>query len=167
MTELSQKHFDDLYYAVGFITVHWAFVEKVMDDCITIIYHNYEGKTFFTDPIPKTQLTNKIILLKKYFNKLPKLIKYKDIGLKLINTIKDLSSNRHWFIHGVIVKLEPEFLHFIKYQYGNEIHKIEYRGFQPTDLPVYGKKIQDLLLEFAPFVQDLVNKAALEKSGPQ
>ena len=61
MAELSDKHFNELYYGIGFITVFWAFTERLMDDCIQIIYHSYDGKSI-KDPIPKTQLKSKIDL---------------------------------------------------------------------------------------------------------
>ncbi|MGB7910649.1 MAG: hypothetical protein WCF59_00320 [Desulfobaccales bacterium] len=166
MAELSQKHFDDLYYALGFITFHWAIIERLMDDCIKITYHGYDGKSIKI-PIPKTRLSSKIELLKQYFNKLPKLRQYKDAGLNIIEIIDTLSEKRHWFIHGVIVKIEPDYLHYTKYQYGSEISTINYLQFKAADLPVYGKKLVDLVTEFAPFVQNLINKYALEQAGKQ
>ncbi len=162
MAGLSDEQWNNLYHIVGLTTVHWAFIERFMDDCIVFIYNEFDGK-LIPKNIPKTKLSLKIELLKIYFDELPKLSKFKDMGLHLINNINDFSSKRHWLVHGVIMKATTDILHLTKYEYGQAKHKIE--KFEPkfSDLANYAKALQDLTSEFALLAQRIAEDAMFRK----
>jgi hypothetical protein len=166
MTVPSEEQWNKIYHIVGFITITWAFIERFMDDSILFIYNVFDGKTI-PKKIPKTKLILKIELLKIYLEQLPKISQYKDNGLRIINTVEEFSSQRHWLVHGALIKITPDVLYFTKYKYGQNKHQIENFEHKITDLDKYAKALQDITTELSVLAQNIAEDAMLQKHGLQ
>ncbi|MGO9175711.1 MAG: hypothetical protein ACLQED_06160 [Desulfobaccales bacterium] len=166
MTPSPGEQWNRIYHIVGVITITWAFIERFMDDSILFIYNFFDGKTI-SKKVPKTKLILKIELLQMYLEQLPKLSHYKDNGLRIINTIKDFSSQRHWLVHGTLIKVTPDVLHFTKYKYGESKHQIENFEHKITDLESYTKALRDLKDELSDLAQHIAEDAMLQKRDLQ
>lgn len=147
---------EPLYSALGKVVYAWAYVEHLIDSCVSIVYHSYDGKPIaFRQEIPRS-LSNKINLLKKAFQTIDKLAKYQIEGLTLINRVSSLSDQRHNMIHSIFHTTSDHFSYtFSKYKYEKEGHTIREFAFTLDEYLQLGNKLLGLADELVSFAFSL------------
>lgn len=150
-----------IYAAIGLVVSSWALVEQLLDICVHHIYYDYGGKSIAqTKGIPHT-LNKKIEFLNDCFanDDLPSLYPYKKLGMSFIPRINSLFDKRHNNVHGAISELTANYVIFRKFKSKSK-DKFEYIKYKTTELLGYGKLMQDLAMDMAPYVQSLSDNLA-------
>lgn len=141
---------DQVYYAMGLITVNWSFVEQGINHCVKITFHEFKGKYIaYKNEFPLS-LKNKISFLRKSLQNINGLSSFKDRGLLLMDRTTKLSKERHNMAHGVIIDATNTSLIIAKYD-AKELHKIKQINFSINDFHSVGKKMLDLANDLAQF----------------
>jgi hypothetical protein len=97
--------FIGLCQAIGYVVIHWAHIERQVDNWINFTFHNCGGKSLKSD-IPKS-LKGKVSFLKACFSKLAPLKDIGPHGISIIERVSRLSDQRHKLVHGAITSLVP------------------------------------------------------------
>lgn len=92
---------EELYSALGKLTISWAYVEFGLDWLIREI-HEPLGFQATESQVP-ISLTRKLRYLRKAFRSLDKLATFRDRFEKIADQIRDAADERHDLIHGFIV----------------------------------------------------------------
>jgi hypothetical protein len=85
---------------IGFLTMYWSPVERSIDQCVHLIYTQFDGKTILGKK-PK-HLDMKLKFIMDGYNKIPALGNNQKNISELISITKPVSEKRHIFVHGVI-----------------------------------------------------------------
>jgi hypothetical protein len=155
-----------LYSAVGNVIVNWSLIEHTIDLFMRLVFHKLGGNALIKE-IPKTIFKRKTDFLIKSFDTLPQLAEYKTNGLSSMLDIDKYIEDRHRIVHGVVIHFAEDVLHYtkIKYEKGKEDFDI-YR-YTLTDLLDYGKKIEDLAMNFGLMIRQIINEYAIQKYSQQ
>lgn len=90
-----------LFLAVGEMTVTWAYLEAVLDQCIDAICEIWGGKELGIE-IPRTSLSRKLEFMREWHKRYPKASSlFPDLPARL-NTVGEGSDFRHALIHGIV-----------------------------------------------------------------
>jgi hypothetical protein len=99
------KHtLDSLFQAIGEVTVTWAFLDSIVDDCLEEIHEKWGGKTV-NNEIPHISMERKITYLRRWHGQVKNM---STIFPGLLNTVDALEAaveQRHRIIHGISVNL--------------------------------------------------------------
>jgi len=111
---IPEEIFQPLCTAVGQIVVNWSFVEQSLNIWIITIYQAAGGKDI--ERVIPQSLNRKIKFLRKCFRQIQALVSFKDEGLDFITRAKELSTVRHFVVHGTISTYEEtdHMLTFVK-----------------------------------------------------
>jgi hypothetical protein len=104
MSEPPKHDINDLFRAIGEVTVVWAYLESALSVVIDAIWHRWGGKDIGR-PLPKTQLGRKLDFLHAWHERDPKwqeLFPAFDETLKILDSASD---TRHQLIHGVAANI--------------------------------------------------------------
>lgn len=108
LRRMLQRHddLDALIWCIGWITHNWAMVEQNFEMCISMIYHDLNGKTLVSRKLP-LPWNQKVTFLKDSFVKIPEMRKYAAQGVDLVDRADAISDDRNDLVHGVLTKLRP------------------------------------------------------------
>lgn len=148
---------DQIYYAMGLITVNWSFVEQSINNCVKLFFYDCKGKPYAKpkEEIPLS-LNSKRIFMRKCLHNVPLLIPFKEQILPITDRIKTLANERHDMIHGIIIEISDNNITFAKYDV-KKIYKIHGIEYSITDFHSVGKKMLDLANDLSQFFYDLLH----------
>lgn len=140
---------DDLYEAVGFVTVWWALLEQCLDMSIAIIFHKCGGNAIAA-AIP-VSLDNKNEFLRESFKRLPALSSHKESGLALLHDIMNFKEFRHDLTHGALAEIEASSGTFLlrRIRYDATLHRVTNAQLKIRDFPKKAKQLRVLAVRAA------------------
>jgi hypothetical protein len=141
------------FLALGHAAAAWGRLEQHIDAILLQVnkeQHSNEILALF-DPNHPRPFTDKIKLLKKYFNRHPALTEFKEKIRSFANTAKTLAQERNEYIHGIFERYDPQsktiFLHGIRPK------------FDPKNPYLFGIALSGVPLEVLVGFAVIVNKA--------
>lgn len=142
---MTQKpKYSDLCKAIGHIVLNWAAAEQSLDMCVTIVF-KYCGGNKLRDDLPRS-FNLKARFMREALRKLDLLKPLAAFGLPIIDQMDALSKTRHEMVHGALTtgELINNVWHFLKFDYGTDIHTCRDVSFSIDDFQDFGKKMQGL-----------------------
>lgn len=91
----------DYWTALGFSTAVWSALELILDTDVQLIRKHYGGKQIEAE-VPRG-LKPTITFLRRCFNRLDSLQRFKAPMLELLDNVDRLSNSRHLIVHGAAV----------------------------------------------------------------
>lgn len=104
MSDSPPPDLDDLFRAIGELTVSWAYLEATIDVCVQEVYYN-QGGSYIEAEMPRTALSRKLEFLEKCFNVAPLCDRFP--GMKdVLDRVSGGATIRNAIIHGVLLDLD-------------------------------------------------------------
>ncbi len=101
MTDI-ENDFLHIYVCIGRLTLCWAHIENAIDNIITLVYVELNGKDI--EPEAPIALSRKISFVRKVAKRLDIFSPRKDDILQLMDKVESASQQRHDIIHGIMEK---------------------------------------------------------------
>jgi hypothetical protein len=97
----------ELFEALGFAACAWARMEQHLDTILIHVNKSEYSEKLYTERHP-VMISGKIKLFKRWFNQHPALAGMAGMARLLTSGIKQISGNRHTFIHAALEAWDPE-----------------------------------------------------------
>jgi hypothetical protein len=98
---------DELYSALGKLTISWAYVEFGLDWLIREIHRPLNGSQLVQADVPLS-LQRKLKYLRRAFKQIEILASFRERFDKIADQIREASDERHDLIHGFIVSQQGD-----------------------------------------------------------
>lgn len=153
-----------LYVVVGYISVHWAILERALETCITIIYHRCNGKKLVNPELPRS-FSQRKEFLKDSFKKIPALAPFKKEGLSLVSKAAHMAEKRAALVHGVVTKFESvnDVFHFYRLKTYEHNHLLRKEKLDLRTVPSLKAELEGLITMTVNFAILLSNTFLLHK----
>lgn len=145
MTDSSLPPMKGLLMAIGYVVASWALIERQLDNCVGLIFHDCNGDSI-RDDIPRS-LNQKIIFLRKAFLTFEQLKPFEAWALELLREISCVSEKRHDFVHGTISKITPKSLEFERVEYSVRHHHVKHKRFSASAFPALSTSLRGLVTD--------------------
>jgi len=128
----------DLFQVLGEVTVTWAFLDSLIDDCIQDIHKNWGGKTIIKE-VPNISLERKMAYLRKWHAEGPRISEIFPTLLDIVDALESAVEHRHRLIHGILLPLE--FTKTGKISFYRE--RVRKKGGQPESVTFTLKSVRE------------------------
>jgi len=110
MFKIYEKELIPLYTSIGKLTVHWAWLEYMLDSCIVMMFNRCGG--YELDDEAPISLKNRLKFFNRCMKEIESLSAFSKEGLALSSEIKKLSTERHDLAHGMLYTFGKDFQTF-------------------------------------------------------
>jgi hypothetical protein len=148
-----------LYYAIGRIIVNWSLVERMLANCVIILYSSYWGSELPGIKEIPVSLNRQIAFVRKALNntEMP-LLPFKDEGEKLMDRIQNLKDVRHNITHGMLVDMDKDSFDIQKFKYDKRTFDDLKINVKVDDCLESGNKMLVLANELGRFFRHLLRQ---------
>jgi hypothetical protein len=99
------KHdLDDLFKAIGQVTVTWAYLETAIDLLVSEIWHRWSGNNLGLE-LPRTAMNRKLTFLRNWHERSKYAGLFQDFNV-MLDQVEEASEHRHQLIHGIAADIE-------------------------------------------------------------
>lgn len=120
------------------MTVTWAFLDSLIDDCIQDIHKNWGGKTIIKE-VPNISLERKMAYLRKWHAEGPRISEIFPTLLDIVDALESAVEHHHRLIHGILLPLE--FTKTGKISFYRE--RVRKKGGQPESVTFTLKSVRE------------------------
>lgn len=147
-----------LYYAIGRIIVNWSLVERMLTNCVVIIYSSYWGAELHGIKEIPVSLRNQIGFIRKALNNIDSLFQFKDEGSIVMDHINDLKEARHTITHGMLIDMGQDSFDIHKFKFDKRTFDDLKITVKVDDCLESGNKMLVLAEELAHFFRRLLRQ---------
>ncbi len=156
MVDLYNELPDEYYSALGKVVAQWSYVEHLLDLCVAVIYHSYDGKRIvYKQEIP-VSMKPKLKFLRDAL-KLPSLSNFRNDGLALLSRVSPLKDKRDKMVHSIFIEINLKSFELIKVNYTKEMHNLNKLNFNLSEYLEVEKKLKGLAIDLALYCDRLSN----------
>lgn len=154
MTE-SDHEIRDLYSAIGYVVIKWAFIEAALDFSVSTIYTDGGGNTLCKQMPKFLRDKNKFIV--EAVNKLPKLQSFKKKAENITGRIMNIKDLREDFAHSVLTKTPHVngVYSFARLDAKEHNHELKIWQFDVRDFPKMSDMLEALVRDTQEFAKSL------------
>jgi len=130
---------------LGHILLNWSGAEQSLDMCVTIVFQRLPESHKWEGELPRA-LNRKTAFLRKAFRNIAALNEFSALGIATIDQMDTLAKDRNDMIHSALASAESinGQWHFLKFDYGSEIHTARPVAFSQADFHEAGKEMMGL-----------------------
>lgn len=103
---LKDEEFMSFCSTIGFVEVTWSMMEQNFDHWVQLIFRKLNGVAIENEP-PRT-FGNKVKFLRKSFNNIQELQKFKDDAINILDCANSIVDIRHNLTHAVINSMKSD-----------------------------------------------------------
>jgi len=130
---------------LGHVLINWAGAEQWLDMCVTLVFQNSPESKTYEKTLPQG-LTRKTIFMRKSLLNIAELRDFSDPGIIVMGRLEDTAKARNDMIHAALssTKAINGKWHFLKFDYGSQIHTVRPVAYSHADYQEAGKEMMAL-----------------------